>query len=109
MNEQNGLQPSLLTELTNRLVNEFDPERVILFGSRVWGQPTSDSDVDLLVIVPESDESPTRRAQRAQRSLGNLRVSTDILVKTRAEVERLNRVTTSLVRRALAEGEVLYG
>jgi predicted nucleotidyltransferase len=101
--------PSLLEELTARLVTEFRPERIILFGSRVWGNPTADSDVDLLVIVPSSDESPVRRAQRAQRCLGNLRVSTEVLVKTRAEADRLSRVATSLVSRVLAEGEVVYG
>jgi len=102
-------RPPLLTELTHRLINEFQPERIILFGSHAWGQPTADSDVDLLVIVPASDEPPVRRAQRAQRCLGNLRIPVDVIVRTRAETERLNRVPTSLVSRVLAEGEVLYG
>ena len=105
----NATPAPLLDELIARLVAEFRPDRIILFGSRVWGKPTADSDVDLLVVVPSSDESPVRRAQRAQRCLGDLRVPTDVLVKTRAEAERLSRVTTSLVRRVLAEGEVLYG
>lgn len=103
------LTPSLLHEITRRLVAEFHPERIILFGSRAWGEPTEDSDVDLLVIVPDSDISPTRRSQRAHRCLGALRVPADILVKTRAEADRLGRVATSLVSRAQAEGEVLYG
>ena len=85
----NATPAPLLEELTARLVTEFRPDRIILFGSRVWGKPTADSDVDLLVVVPESDESPVRRAQRAQRCLGNLRVPTDVLVKTRAEADRL--------------------
>lgn len=101
--------PPPLEEITARLVREFRPERVILFGSHAWGQPSADSDVDLLLIVSESDESPTRRAQRAQRCLGSLRVPADILVKTRAEVERLLRVHTSLVARVMEEGTVLYG
>jgi predicted nucleotidyltransferase len=103
------VRESMLQEMTSRLVKEFQPERIILFGSHAWGQPTPDSDVDLLLIVPASDQAPTRRAQRAQRCLGNLRVPADILVKTRAEVDRLSRVATSLVTRALAEGKVLYG
>jgi len=103
------LRSSLLKEVTDRLVNEFQPERIILFGSHAWGHPDADSDVDLLVIVSDSDQPPTRRAQRAQRCLGNVRVAADILVKTRAEADRLRRVATSLVNRALAEGKVLYG
>ena len=102
-------QETVLKEITERLITEFAPERIILFGSNVWGQPGPDSDLDLLVIVPESNLSPARRAQRAQRSLGNLPTPTDVLVKTRAEVERLRQVHTSLVARALEEGRVLYG
>jgi len=109
MEDTNVVQSSLLKEITERLVNEFQPEEIILFGSRVWGSPTVDSDFDLLLIVSHSDQPPTRRAQRAQRCLGNLKVAVDVLVKTRAEVNRLRRVATSLVARALAEGKVLYG
>jgi len=41
----------LLADITRRLVAEFQPEEVILFGSQAWGIPNEDSDVDLLVIV----------------------------------------------------------
>lgn len=103
------LSATLLSEVTARLVAEFQPERVILFGSHAWGQPTADSDVDLLLVVSESDQTPTRRAQRAQRTLGSLPIPADVLVKTRAEVDRQALLGSSLVRRALAEGRVLYG
>jgi uncharacterized protein len=102
-------QEKIVNEITQRFVSEFRPERIILFGSQAWGEPTPDSDLDLLVIVPDSELSPSRRAQRAQRCLGNLTTPVDVLVKTRAEVERLRRVYTSLVARALEEGRVLYG
>jgi len=46
----------LLEEITRRLVAEFRPEQIILFGSHAWGIPNEDSDVDLLVIVSHSDE-----------------------------------------------------
>lgn len=50
--------PPELDEITARLVAEFDPEAVYLFGSYVWGEPDEDSDLDLLVVVAESD-TPT--------------------------------------------------
>jgi len=40
-----------IQEFARRLGEEFSPQRVILFGSYAYGQPTPDSDVDLLVIV----------------------------------------------------------
>ena len=53
-----------LQEIVRRLVTEFQPEAILLFGSHAWGTPTTDRDLDLLVIVSESDEEPTARATR---------------------------------------------
>ena len=102
------LDQSLLEEMTRRLVAEFDPEQIILFGSHAWGQPNDDSDVDLFVIISESDLSPTRRCQKAHECLGNLPVSKDILVKTRAEVDLFRDVYASLECQVLEQGKVLY-
>jgi predicted nucleotidyltransferase len=99
----------LLAEITRRLVAEFQPEEVILFGSHAWGTPNEDSDVDLLVIVSHSDEKPVQRAIRAHRCLRGLLVPADILVKTRAEVDRYRHVRASLERKMLEQGKVLYG
>ena len=103
------LRQGLLREMTQRLVAEFQPEQVILFGSHAWGTPNEDSDVDLLVIVSHSDEKPVQRAVRGHRCLNGLQVSKDILVKTRAEVERFRNVHASLECQILECGRVLYG
>lgn len=99
----------MLKELTRRLVTELRPEQIIMFGSHAWGKPDEDSDVDLLVIVPHSVDKPTQRATHAYRCLRGLMVPTDILVKTRAEVERFRRVHASLESEILERGKVLYG
>jgi predicted nucleotidyltransferase len=103
------LSTDLLEEITQRLVAEFQPDQIILFGSHAWGAPHEDSDVDLLVIVPESNEPPVQRAQRAHCCLSGLNVPKDVLVKTRAEVERYRHVHASLTGQILEEGRVLYG
>ncbi len=102
------VSPVLLEEITRRLVNEFQPERIILFGSHAWGEPTEDSDLDLLVIVPESDAEPADRATRAHRCLRGIAGPTDILVKTRSEVERYRPVRASLESVILERGKLLY-
>jgi len=99
----------LLNEVTRRLVAEFQPEQVILFGSHAWGAPTEDSDVDLLVITTGSQERPAQRATRAYRSLRGLMAPTDIMVKTRAEVNRYRHVRGSLENEVMERGKVLYG
>jgi predicted nucleotidyltransferase len=99
----------LLDEVTRRLAAEFKLEQVWLFGSHAWGQPDEGSDLDLLVVVPESDELPVRRAQRAHRCLRGLGIAKDILVKTRAELERFRRVRSSLEAEILERGRLIYG
>lgn len=103
------LPPELLAEITRRLVAEFQPEQIILFGSHAWGTPHEDSDVDLCVIVSQSDERPVRRAVRAYHCLSGLGIPKDVLVKTRAEFERFRHVHASLECQISEQGKVLYG
>ena len=103
------LDDSLLQTATQRLVAEFQPEQIWLFGSHAWGNPHDDSDVDFLVVVPHSDETPIRRAQRAHRSLRGLRMPKDVLVETRQEVDRVKDLKTSLENTILSRGRRLYG
>src|SRR5262245_1517573 len=103
------INPDLLEEIVRRLVVEFQPEQIILFGSHAWGTPDEDSDLDLLVIVAESDLRPIQRDVRAERWRRGLLVPTDILVKTRAEFEKYSHVRASLESSILEKGRILYG
>ncbi|MDQ2787888.1 MAG: nucleotidyltransferase domain-containing protein [Chloroflexota bacterium] len=104
------LDTDLLEEVTCRLVDGFHPEQIILFGSHAWGTPNDDSDIDLFVIVSESDLSPTQRATRAYRALRGIRIEpTDSIVRTRAETERYRHVHASLASQILTQGRFLYG
>lgn len=98
-----------IEEARKRLVQGLHPERIILFGSHAWGTPGPDSDLDLLVIVTDSDLLPQKRAQAADRSLFGLGVPWDVIVHTRTESEQASRVRTSLTSKALREGRVLHG
>ncbi len=99
----------LLAEMAKRIETDLHPEQIILFGSHAWGQPNEDSDVDLFVIVTESDEPPHRRARAIYRSLRGIGVPVDAVVQTRGEVERSRHVRSSLAAKVLAEGRVLHG
>jgi predicted nucleotidyltransferase len=103
------LDDSLLQTATQRLVAEFQPDQIWLFGSHAWGNPHDDSDVDFLVVVPHSDETPIRRSQRAHRCLRGLRMPKDVLVETRQEVDRVKGLKTSLENTILSRGRRLYG
>lgn len=103
------LGEDLLQKATQRLVSEFQPEEIWLYGSHAWGTPHDNSDVDLLVVVPKSSETPIRRAQRAHRCLRGLRMPKDVLVETRHEVDCVKERNTSLENTILNSGRMLYG
>jgi predicted nucleotidyltransferase len=103
------LAPGLLDEVVSRITAEFQPEEVWLFGSYAWGEPDEGSDIDLLVVVTDSDEPPIARAQRAHRCLTRLGIAKDVLVKTRAEAERFRNVRSSLTADVLQRGQRIYG
>ena len=99
----------LLEEVVERLKAEFQPEEIYLFGSHAWGTPYENSDVDLMVILPQSNERPIRRDQRAQRCLGRLPISADVLVRTRREVNRVRGILGSLTHEVFQKGRKVYG
>ena len=103
------IPPGLLETAVERLKAEFQPEEIYLFGSHAWGVPTDDSDVDLMVILQQSDQRPIRRDQRAQLCLGRLPLSADVLVRTRSEVNRVRNVLGSLTHEIFLKGRKIYG
>jgi len=98
-----------LTEGIRRIAVALNPEKIYLFGSHAWGIPTSDSDIDLFVIVKESEQPAYRRSREAYRSLRGLREPFEVIVRTISEVEKSRTVESSLVKKILEQGKLLYG
>ena len=99
----------LLQEAVRRLVAEFDPEEIYLFGSHAWGTPNEDSDIDLLIIVSASRERSIHRIRRAHRCLSDLDFSKDVFVQTRQEFDRYQHLPVSIQYEILRRGIKLYG
>ncbi len=93
--------------MAERIVRTFNPERLILFGSHARGEARADSDIDLLVVMPDgTDRRGTTIAIR--RALGDLPVAKDIIVTTPEEITRRGTLVGTVLRPALREGSVLY-
>jgi uncharacterized protein len=86
----------------------FAPERIIIFGSQAWGNPDTDSDVDICVVVRSSDATPLERAVQAHRALAAVPFAKDILVQTQAEFDRFSGVQGTLQHRIAHEGQIIY-
>ena len=96
-----------IAEMLRRIVARFDPDRIILFGSRARGTAGPDSDVDLLVILPLPG-SRRAKAVEIHRLLAGIGLPKDIIVVTPEDVERFKDVPGTIIRAALHEGRVLY-
>lgn len=96
-----------LTTIVGRLVHEFDPARIILFGKRARGEARPDTDYDLLVVL---DEMPDRRAARLdfRRALDDLPISKEILAASVHDLDEAGPATWGPVGWALSEGQTLY-
>ena len=103
------LPPELLRGVVDRLVQGLHPDRIYLFGSQARGQAGESSDIDLLVVVPDSDLPRHRREALSYDLLWGLKTPIDVIVLTQAEFQRASRVKTSLASIVQAEGEMLYG
>ena len=93
-------------ELSRRIAREFDPERIILFGSYAYGTPKDYSDVDLLVIMPFEGNSFDQATAILERIHPGYYV--DVIVRSPDDAARRYRGFDPLIRDALDRGTVLY-
>lgn len=97
----------LLTDITIRIVERFNPRRIILFGSHARGEAGPESDLDIFIEM-ESAASPPERAVEVSSLFGLRPWSLDLVVYTPAEVEKLRGVGGTLLSVIEAEGKPLY-
>ena len=105
------ISDELIDQMTQRIVREVDPQRIVLFGSWARGETNDQPDVDLLVVEREPfgpNRSRRQEAVRIWQCLYEFRVPKDILVYSLSEVEQWKDSRYHVVGRALKEGKVLY-
>jgi predicted nucleotidyltransferase len=98
---------TLIEAMVNRIVEQFHPLSVIVFGSQGRGTATATSDVHLLVVLPDVPDK-RRAAVKIRRAVGDLPISKDIVVATPDEIARRGNLVGSVLRAALREGKGLY-
>ncbi|MBI5428234.1 MAG: nucleotidyltransferase domain-containing protein [Nitrospinae bacterium] len=90
-----------------RIVDASHPQKVILFGSQVYGSPKPDSDVDFLVIEREVS-SKAKEMARLRDAVGAIGTPIDIMVYSERDVLEWGGLPGTALYWALKEGKVLY-
>jgi predicted nucleotidyltransferase len=96
-----------LQELVHRIVDTAHPLRIILFGSTARGDGRPDSDVDVLVVMPDG----THRLHTSQEiyvGLHGFRIAVDVVVATETDLVKYNDSPGLVYREALRDGRTLY-
>jgi predicted nucleotidyltransferase len=80
----NGLmiENKIINEVVRRLIDVYHPIEIYLFGSYAWGHPTDESDLDLLVVVENSEEKRYIRPVAGLLALFGLNISKDLIIST---------------------------
>jgi predicted nucleotidyltransferase len=95
-----------IEDVCRRIAEEFKPEKIILFGSHAYGQPTPESDLDLLVVMPY-EESYFLQAMKIRRRLG-LVTPMDLLARPPEELQYRLDIGDRFMREIVERGKVMY-
>jgi len=97
----------MLPEAIERLVERFDPLRIIVFGSYARGDAQPESDLDLLVVVAHLGDK-REMAVVMTKALRGLRAAIDVLPTDPDEIARRGETPGDVLRSALREGKAVY-
>ncbi len=97
----------VLSMMVQRLVERFQPIRIILFGSRARGDVRWDSDYDLLVVMPDGVDYKQTTIEML-RALADVPAPKDVLITTPGEIVQSGSLVGTVLKPALEEGKTVY-
>ncbi len=102
------MSDSTIDRLVGEVVKRVNPLRIVLFGSAARDESGEQSDIDLLVVMPDGVHR-RRTAQKLYREIKGLRVPFDIVVATVQDLEKHKDNDGLIYKNALKEGIEVYG
>jgi predicted nucleotidyltransferase len=88
------------------IAEQFSPEKIILFGSHAYGNPTNDSDVDLLVVMPHSGDA--KGTAYTIKSALPRPFPLDLIVRSAEELSSRIALNDFFIREIVDCGVILY-
>jgi uncharacterized protein len=102
------IEKRYIRDLASKIAQTFHPQKVILFGSYANGDPTEDSDVDLLVVMNHDKARNIEQAIEIQLA-ANATFPMDLIVRRPDEIRDRLAMNDSFLLNLFRSGEVLYG
>jgi len=96
----------LINKFARQVAKQFNPQKIILFGSYAYGRPTEDSDVDILVIMPFKGRNPEKATEIWMAIKPKFPI--DIMVRKPAELKKRIQMGDFFMREIVEKGKVLY-
>lgn len=96
----------LIRKFARQVAKQFNPQKIILFGSYAYGKPTEDSDVDILVIMPFKGRNPEKATEIWMATKPKFPI--DIMVRKPAELKKRLKMGDFFLREITEKGKVLY-
>lgn len=95
-----------IKKLCKQIVDKFQPQKVILFGSYAYGKPTYDSDIDLMVVMPYEGNELEKMVE-VRRQLDSA-MPVDVFVKTPKQIEERIALGDFFIAEVLDKGKIIY-
>jgi predicted nucleotidyltransferase len=102
------LSEETINDIVRRLVSALSPRAIYLFGSQLYGEPTRDSDIDVLIIVADDAANHVELARQGYACLHGLGLPVELHFASESRFQRFSTVIGSLHREVRNRGKVLY-
>jgi predicted nucleotidyltransferase len=107
LNKRKRIPMKTIRAIAKHIAEKFDPEEIILFGSHAYGKPNAWSDVALLVVM-DTPKGEMEAIIDVGESLPDLEFSVDVIVRSRAVLEKRKKLGDWFLREITKKGKVLY-
>jgi predicted nucleotidyltransferase len=97
----------MIDKIVERITKEYQPKKVILFGSYAYGEPTEDSDIDILIVTQERlNHEETYKIRREL--LRDFSISVQLISVSEEEFTETKDIVGGITYPASKYGEILY-
>jgi len=97
-----------IERITAQIVEKYQPEKIILFGSAARGEANADSDADFLIVKKQTPYYGVDRIRELSRLI-NRNIAVDFLIYRSDEFEKRLKMEDPFLELIVKEGKVLYG